>query len=184
MANEQIVNSVRRWLDSLVVALTLCPFAQRELENDRVRFVVSEACDEEQLLVSLEAELEYLDSHPAVATTLLIHPRVLHDFFDYNQFLQPADGLLTQMKLDGIYQIASFHPDYQFAGTDPDDAENYTNRSPYPMLHIIREESLARAIAGYPDVEQIPAHNIAQMKSLGREKLQLLLQACIEDTDT
>ena len=156
LQEEKIVRAVRQWVESVVVDMNLCPFAKRELVQDRVRFAVAEVLSEEQLLSVLQAELELLGADPSIETTLLIHPDVLQDFYDYNQFLGDADRLLVQMQLDGIYQIASFHPDYQFGDTAPDDVENYTNRSPYPMLHLIREESLERAIASYPDVEQIP----------------------------
>jgi len=175
---EKIIRPVRHWVEGLVVGLNLCPFAKRELVKNRVRFSLTEAVTEEQLLVDLQAELELLNSNEAVETTLLIHPRVLQEFYDYNQFLSNADSLVAQMGLNGVYQIASFHPDYQFAGTEPDDVENYTNRSPYPMLHLIREESLERVIANYPDSGQIPEHNIELLKSLGRDKMQTLLQAC------
>jgi len=161
-----------------VVGLNLCPFAKRELVKNRVRFSVTEAATEEQLLVDLQAELELLNGNEAVETTLLIHPKTLQEFCDYNQFLSAADSLLAQMGLNGIYQIASFHPHYQFGGTEADDVENYTNRSPYPMLHLIREESLERGIVNYPDSDQIPERNIALLNSLGRDKMQALLQAC------
>ena len=180
MESEKIVGSVRLWIESIVVAMNLCPFAGRELENDRVRFVVTEATTEEQLLMALEAELKLLNHDASVETTLLIHPDVLQGFPDYNQFLELADGLLVQMNLEGIYQIASFHPNYQFGGTDQGAAENYTNRSPWPMLHLLREESLESAIAEYPDVDEIPRRNIARMNEVGREQLQALLRACLQ----
>jgi len=179
--SEAIASAVRRWVEDLVVGLNLCPFAGRELIKNRVRFVVTAATTEEQLLAVLETELALLNDDAAIETTLLIHPDVLQDFVDYNQFLDAAEGLLAQTKLEGVYQLASFHPNYQFAGTAADDAENYTNRSPYPLLHILREASLARSIAAYGDVEQIPVRNIEQMKSLGREKLQALIQGCSDD---
>ncbi|MEQ8205045.1 MAG: DUF1415 domain-containing protein [Woeseia sp.] len=175
---------VRRWVEKLVVGLNLCPFAGRELTQDRVRFVVSEATTEVQLLEALEAELLVLNDDDSVETTLLIHSEVLQDFFDYNQFLDTADRLLVEMELEGVYQIASFHPAYQFADTAADDAENYTNRSPYPLLHILREASLEKSIDAYPDVEEIPARNIERMNSLGREKLELLMRGCIEGGET
>lgn len=178
MESKATVHAVRRWVDELVVGLNLCPFAGRELAGNRVRFVVTEATTEEQLLIAVETELSLLNDDATIETTLLIHPDVLQDFFDYNQFLDIADRLLVQMELDGVYQIASFHPDYQFAGTAADDAENFTNRSPYPLLHILREASLEKSIAAYPDVEQIPNRNIEQMKSIGREKLQSLIDSC------
>lgn len=170
------VSAVRRWLESVVIELNLCPFAKRELINDRVRFVETDATTEVQLLQALEAELERLVGDTSIETTLLVHPQVLANFADYNQFLELADGLLLQMELDGVIQIASFHPDYQFADTHPDDAENFTNRSPFPLLHLLREESLARAIEHTPDVDQIPIRNIQTMNELGTEELKLLFR--------
>jgi hypothetical protein len=181
MKSEAIAYVVRRWVEELVVGLNLCPFAGHELLRNRVRFFVTEAATEEQLLAALETELTLLNDDASVETTLLIHPDVLKDFLDYNQFLDAAERLLVHLELEGVYQVASFHPDYQFAGTAVDDAENFTNRSPYPLLHILREESLALRIAAYPDVEQIPVRNIEQMKRLGREKLQSILQGCCDD---
>lgn len=178
--DDQVIAAVQRWVKSFVVNMNLCPFAKRELSRNRVRFASTAAKTEEELLLALQAELELLDSDTSIATTLLIHADVLQDFDDYNQFLNYADALLQQSGLEGVYQIASFHPDYRFAGTGPDDAENYTNRSPYPLLHIIREESLARAIAQSADVDQVPARNIAQMNQMGRDRLSALLQACID----
>jgi len=181
VGHDKFIGPVRHWVETVVVGLNLCPFAKRELVNDRVRFSVSEAETEEQLLVDLQAELELLNNEETVETTLLIHPRVLQDFFDYNQFLNYVDRLLTQMELEGVYQVASFHPDYQFSGTRPVDVENYTNRSPYPMLHLIREDSLERAIASYPDPDRIPERNIELLERLGRDKMQALLQACYDE---
>ena len=129
-----------------------------------------------QLLQALETELKRLCASDSIETTLLIHANVLADFEDYNQFLGLADGLLVQMELDGVFQIASFHPHYQFADTQPDDAENYTNRSPFPLLHILREESLSRAIEHTADVDQIPLRNIEKMNELGAKKLKLLFR--------
>jgi len=174
---NQYIAATRRWLESVVIELNLCPFAERELRDDRVRFSVTNAATDVQLLQALEAELELLSKNVAIETTLLIHPQVLADFGDYNQFLDLADGLLGQMQLDGVFQIASFHPDYQFADTHPDDAENYTNRSPHPILHILREESLARAIEHTADIDQIPVRNIQKMNELGTERLKLLFKS-------
>jgi hypothetical protein len=179
LKDSEITGSVRRWVESFVVDMNLCPFAKRELINNRIRFALTAAQTEEELLTALQAEFELLDSDTSIETTLLIHAKVLQDFYDYNQFLDYADKLLLQMGLEGIYQIASFHPHYQFGNTDPDAAENYTNRSPYPMLHIIREESIARAIADSPNLDQVPARNIALMNQLGKDRLRALMQACI-----
>jgi len=178
LQENEIVGPVRQWVETVVVNMNLCPFAKRELLKKRVRFAVTEAITKGQLLIALQAELELLDGEPSVETTLLIHPQVLQDFYDYNQFLSYADNLLVELKLEGVYQVASFHPHYQFGGTDADDVENYTNRSPYPLLHILREDSLERVITDTADVAQIPAHNIELMNSLGRDKLAALMQAC------
>lgn len=169
---------VRHWVETMVVDLNLCPFAKRELVRNSIRFAVTEADSEETLLTQLRQELLLLENDAAVETTLLIHPRVLGDFFEYNNFLNLAEGLLLQMGLEGQYQIASFHPDYQFAGTEFDDVENYTNRTPYPLLHLIREDSLEQAIARYPDPDNIPLRNIRLMESMGDAKLKAMLQAC------
>jgi hypothetical protein len=179
-ADDAIIAVVQRWVEAVVVDLNLCPFAKRELAKNRIRFAVTPSQTEQQLLLALHDELERLNSDSSVETTLLIHPNVLQDFHDYNRFLGDADELLLGMELEGVYQIASFHPDYRFEGTGPGDAENYTNKSPYPMLHAIREESLERAIADYPDVEQIPARNIELMNTLGCDKLRTLLRACFD----
>jgi len=174
------IEASKQWVETVVVELNLCPFAKRELVNDRVRFCTSESDTPEQLLIDLQNELTLLESDPSIETTLLIHPYTLLEFSDYNQFLDICDALLIDMALDGIYQIASFHPDYQFADTDKADAENYTNRSPYPMLHLIREQSLARAVARYPDADNIPQRNIDLLNTLGGDKMRALLQACLE----
>jgi hypothetical protein len=163
-----------------VVGMNLCPFAKRELVKQRVRFTVTEATTEDELLQALQAELELLNADPSIETTLLIHPAVLGDFLDYNQFLDIADALLLQMELDGVYQVASFHPDYQFGGTAPWEAENYTNRAPYPILHLLREESLDRVLGDNPDADEIPQRNIDLMNSMGEEKLKALLAECLK----
>ncbi len=169
------VESVRQWVETVVVGLNLCPFAKHELLNNRIRFCLSEAISQQQLLGHLRIELELLNKNESIETTLLIHPLVLEDFYEYNQFLNDAEFLLLELKLEGIYQIASFHPHYQFAGSELDDIENYSNRSPYPMLHLIREKSLEQAIANYPDVENIPERNIKLLRSIGLEGIKKLL---------
>ncbi len=174
MQESEIVATVRQWLESFVIGLNLCPFAKRELVKNRIRFKLTAASSPPQLLMALQSELELLNRDQSIETTLLIHPEVLQDFDDYNQFLTLADLLLVQLGLRGIYQLASFHPAYQFEGTAVDDVENYTNRSPYPMLHVIREQSLDRAIDDFPDVDQIPVRNIELMRRLGKEKLMAM----------
>lgn len=174
MQESEIVAAVRQWLESFVIELNLCPFAKRELVKNRIRFKLSAASSEEQLLIDLQSELELLNGGEGIETTLLIHPQVLQDFDDYNQFLTLAEMLIEQLGLEGVYQVASFHPDYRFEGVAADAVENYTNRSPYPMLHLIREASLAKAIADFPDVDQIPVRNIELMGQMGKEQLMAI----------
>lgn len=183
LRHEILVETVRRWVEIVVVDLNLCPFAKRELVKHRIRFAVTTAVTEEQLLAALQTELTHLTRSETDETTLLIHPYVLQDFIQYNQFLSRADHLLTELQLQGTIQIASFHPDYQFAGTKPDDVENYTNRSPFPLLHLLREASLARSIASHPDTYGIPESNIKLMKRLGINKMRALLRATFADRE-
>lgn len=177
-AAEVYIAPVRAWLETVVIALNLCPFARRAFVQQRVRFTVSAAADEAALLKALQDELLRLHDDRSVETTLLIHPHVLQGFYAYNQFLDLADELLNAMALDGVYQIASFHPDYQFVGTEPGDVENYSNRSPYPLLHLLREDSLDRAIADYPDTAKIPERNVALLEDRGASSMQDLLARC------
>ena len=172
MEASVIEKATRQWLEEIVIGLNLCPFARRELVSNRVRFVVSAADSEDALLMELQAELRFLEEHSDIETTLLVHPGVLTDFDDYNDFLAAADGLLELLELEGIYQVASFHPDYRFAGTGPEYAENYTNRSPFPMLHLLREASVERALDTHPDPDAIPERNIALMEELGAEEMR------------
>lgn len=178
MADQEIISAVRRWVETVVIDLELCPFARRELIADRVRFTVTSASSEQELLETLALELELLEATPAIETTLVIHPEVLTDFLDYNQFLDNADRLLTALELEGVFQIASFHPDYQFAGTQKDDAENFTNRSPYPVLHLLREDNLEKAIESTPDIDDVPGRNIETMNRMGVDDLRARLAAC------
>lgn len=183
MTDEQITQVTRNWVEALVVGLNLCPFARRELVNNRVRFIVTHARSETALVDALDDELRRLEKDDSIETTLLIIPDMLKDFYDYNDFLAVADGLLVDMELEGVFQIASFHPNYQFADTQFDDSENYTNRAPFPMLHLLREDSLEKAIDSYPDVDGIPERNIVLMQELGRDKILAMLEKCWKDRD-
>ena len=176
----EIAASVAHWLEQIVVAFNLCPFAGKAMLDRRVRLLPTSAETPERLLQDLESELTFLGDDEVWETSLLIHPQVLVDFYDYNQFLDQVDALLRQMDLEGVFQVASFHPHYQFAGTQPDDAENYSSRSPYPLLHILRESSIDQAVAGYPDVDQIPLRNIERLNGLGAAKLHALWQSCFK----
>lgn len=180
MNSSLIEAQTRCWLEQFVLKHNLCPFARQPFQSGRVRFVVTDSARPEFLLEDLLNELRLLKETPAeqVETTLLIHPGVLEDFYDYNDFLDLAEGLLVQEGWEGEFQIASFHPDYQFADTKVDDPENYTNRSPWPMLHLLREASLESAIAAHPDVGQIPEQNIVLMQGFGVSELQNQLALC------
>jgi hypothetical protein len=182
---DSIIAQTRCWIERMVIALNLCPFARKPYEGELVRYVVSEAREPAQLLRELQAELDYLQNNDPklIETTLLIHPWVLNDFLDYNDFLDEVDRLLEQGGYADDFQIASLHPDYQFAGTHPEDAENYTNRSPYPLLHLLRTDGVARAIAAYARPERIPERNIAQMERLGAEQAQRILRECMEQAE-
>ena len=161
------IAATRRWLEYAVSGLNLCPFAKAVHAKGQVRYVLSDADTSDALLAQLGEELLHLRDTPPeqVDTTLLIHPRVLQDFLDYNDFLEAADALVAELDLEGVLQVASFHPQYQFAGTLPDDIENCTNRSPYPTLHLLREDSVTRAVAAYPDPDAIIDRNIQTLRT-------------------
>ena len=177
-APDDPIAATQRWLQRAVIGLNLCPFAKSVHVKDQVRYVLSSATTTEALLEELASELLWLnDTDPAlVDTTLLIHPQVLIDFLDYNDFLEQADAALDALGLEGELQVASFHPDYRFAGTRPDDVENCTNRSPYPMLHLLREASVERAVEAFPDPDAIVERNIATLEKLGFEGYERLLK--------
>lgn len=176
--HDTVIAATAHWVDKAVIGLNLCPFAKAVQVKKQIRYVVSDATTPEQLLEQLVAELEVLAeaSPEKIDTTLLIHPQVLTDFEDYNEFLDVADAALEELQLDGELQIASFHPDYQFADTDKNDIDNYTNRSPYPTLHLIREDSIDRAVEAFPEAEQIFEKNIATMRALGHDGWDKLMQ--------
>jgi uncharacterized protein len=168
---EAVVAATRAWLEQAVIGLQLCPFAASPYLNDRVRYCVSAQRSSVGLLEELLHELQVLQgTDPLICeTTLLIHPHVLTDFRHYNDFLDECDAAVAELGLDGELQVASFHPRYQFSSTRAEDIENYTNRSPYPLLHLLREASVARAVARFPAVDRIGERNIATLRRLGHE---------------
>lgn len=168
---ETIIATTQRWLEKAVIGLNLCPFAKAVHVKKQIRYVVSSAATPEKLLEDLVEELRTLqDADPdKIDTTLLIHPHVLTDFLDFNDFLDIVDIAVAEPEFNDEFQVASLHPKYQFAGTATDDIENYTNRSPYPMLHLLREASVDRAVAAFPDADQIVDKNIETMQKLGHE---------------
>jgi len=181
--NQIIERRVEAWLSSIVIGLNLCPFAQQEYRNNKIRFKTSLAESEQDIVRDLVVELSLLNKRDDIETSLLILPSVLADFQHFNDFFGFSDSLLEEMQLDGIFQLASFHPDYCFEGTEPNSVENFTNRSPYPILHILRESSLDRATELHPDTSQIPTDNIALMNKLGRSHMLNLLASCSKEND-
>jgi uncharacterized protein len=168
-AGADPIAETRDWVDKAVIGLNLCPFAKAVQIKGQVRYVLSEATDNTGLLLELERELQHLSSvdPDQTDTTLIVHPQLLPDFLDFNDFLDEADALLQGLGLEGVLQIASFHPHYQFAGTEPGDITNFTNRSPHPTLHLLREASIDRAVEVFPDAEEIYERNVETMQRLG-----------------
>jgi hypothetical protein len=178
MDTEDVVARTRHWLERAVIGLNLCPFAKAVHAKGQVRWVVSGAQDDDALLHDLVHEMRHLAAADPkrTDTTLLIHPQALTDFDRFNQFLDRADAALKALDLDGVLQVASFHPDYRFAGTDNDDITNATNRSPFPTLHLLREDSIERAVVATPDAAHIYERNIATLERLGPEGWAALMR--------
>ncbi len=169
LPTDDLIAATRLWLERIVIGLNLCPFAKAVYVKDQVRIVLSDATTPEALVEQLAEELVLLRDTPAeqIDTTLIVHPQVLTDFLDYNDFLDNADAAIEALDLQGILQVASFHPDYQFDGVAADDASNYTNRAPFPTLHLLREDSVARAVDVYPDPDVIVERNIQTLDRIG-----------------
>ena len=169
IAKDTVIQDTQRWLERAVIGLNLCPFAKSVHVKGLIHYAVSEATTPAELLADLKKELNSLVAGESIAsdTTLLIAPDCLQDFLDFNDLLGKADKLLVKMDLEGVIQIASLHPQYQFAGTEPDDVTNYTNRSPYPTLHLLREASIDQAVAAFPEAEAIFEVNMETMERLG-----------------
>jgi len=167
--DEEVIAATRAWVEKAVIGLNLCPFARAVQLDGRIRYSVSAAQSADELVADLAREISALMAADpqACETTLLIHPRVMQDFLDYNDFLDLADATVEALGFTGEVQVASFHPRYQFAGTEVDDIENYTNRAPYPTLHLLREESIERAVDSVPDTDAIYERNIETLKRLG-----------------
>ena len=175
-SKQEIAQQVHQWLNDVVIGLNLCPFAAKPQRNKQIKIFVSDAQQEEVLLEDILSQLLELDATPAeeLETTLVVVPNMLDDFFDYNLFIDWVEALIKQQDWEGIFQLATFHPDYCFGGTEPEDAENLTNRSPYPVFHLIREESMEKVFKHYPNPEAIPDTNIARVESLTAEERRKL----------
>lgn len=188
MDTSLVIDASRRWVETVVVRHGLCPFASRVLKNDGLRFLVSEATTDEALVDELIAELLYLSRQPReeLETSLLIHPYVLTDFQTYNDFLDIVDATIEETGLHGVIQVASFHPDYRFADSDEDDAANFSNRSPFPMLHLLRESSIDEAVREWTargrNMDDIPLNNVETLRRMGSRLLEKQLLACKEAT--
>ncbi|NMG15982.1 DUF1415 domain-containing protein [Aromatoleum bremense] len=171
MNRDKVLAATRQWLEKAVIGLNLCPFAKSVYVKNQVRIVVSDARHVDAFLEELDRELDFLAAaDPAeVDTTLLVHPALFPDFLDFNEIVGIAEEAVAEHELEGVLQVASFHPRFRFEGTGEDDIENYTNRSPYPTLHLLREDSIERAVAAYPDAETIPERNIETMNRLGHD---------------
>jgi len=183
--SDRALAETRAWVERAVIGLQLCPFAKAPQVKGQVRYVASEAADADALLADLVAELKLLAAAPPerIETTLLVHPRAFADFEDHNDFLEIAEAALVALDLEGVIQIASFHPHYRFAGSEPDDIANATNRSPHPTLHLLREESIERALATFADPDSIFEANIATMERLGPDGWASLQRECREDAE-
>lgn len=171
MTDQEVLDKTRLWLEKAVIGLNLCPFAKAVYVKNQVRLVVSKAKHADGLLEELDRELDLLAATPAeeVDTTLLIHPTLFDDFLDFNDFLEIAEGVVDEHGLEGVVQLASFHPQFQFDGTEPDDIGNYTNRAPFAILHLLREDSVERAVEAFPEAEAIFEQNIATLEKLGHQ---------------
>jgi hypothetical protein len=176
---SEIIQQTEKWIKSVVIDLNFCPFAAKAILKKSVRYVVLKDVDVKQTLEALVQEFKFLNDHEHIETTFIIFANDFADFKAYLQLVKKAENTITKEDYDGIYQVASFHPDYCFAGSDSDDAANYTNRSMYPMLHVLREDSLTKALALYPSPELIPEHNIALARQKGLQYVQMLRAACL-----
>ncbi len=179
--HDAVVQQVQAWLQQVVVGLNLCPFAAAPMRRQQIRYRVVSEQGEEAILEALAAELHYLHSQPELETSLLILPDQLSDFADYNQFLDWVDALIAGAGWEGVFQVASFHPDYCFAGAAEDDVENWTNRSPYPLLHLIREDRLEAMLDRYPNADAIPETNMETLRNLSADQRRQLFPHCFSE---
>ena len=176
--DSTIIEQTLAWVRSFIVEHNICPFAKRELENGSIRVEVVRSKKMEVALEELVAEIEWLNEHPETETTLLVFPTLFKNFDHYLDYVELAESLLEEQGYDGIYQLATFHPDYCFADAEPEEASNYTNRSPYAMVHLLREASVEKAIAFYGDTALIPERNIAHLTAMGSTVAEATLQRC------
>lgn len=177
--DEQVIAQTKKWITDVVINCNFCPFAAKEAKQGTVHYRVETNSETEKCLESFSEECIRLDNEHSIETTLLIFPNAYQQFDDYLDFVSSAEWLLVMNGYEGIYQVASFHPHYQFADSTPDDAANYTNRSVYPMLHLLREESVEKALNNFPDAEQIPERNILFAREKGLAYMKMLRDNCL-----
>ena len=178
MEENKFISSTRKWVTSFIIHHNICPFAKTEYDKGSIHFELIESHKLEDQLEALILACSQLDSQPDIETTLAIFPHGLENFDDFLDFLALSNAIMHKQGYEGVYQLANFHPDYCFEGVEVDDASNYTNRSPYPLLHIIREASLEKALTNYPNPEAIPERNIKYTREMGNEVLATLLTRC------
>ncbi len=182
--SEHVIQATRKWLEAVVIGLNLCPFAKPEFVTNKIHYCYTDVALDEALLELLASELFRLEENSDLSTTLIVHPQVLNDFNEYNQFLDLAEQLLTSLNFEGVYQVVGFHPQFQYADLDERDVSNYTNRSPYPMLHILREADVTLAVKQQPEIDAIPQKNTDTLQRYGKEKMQALLSASYVDNSS
>lgn len=180
-SNEIIIAQTKKWITDVVAGCNFCPFASREIKRNSIHYQVLHDAGNKQALEAVMHQFIFLDDHPETATSLLIMPQGFEKFNDYLDLLELTEKLLKKEKYEGIYQVASFHPAYLFAGSNEQDPSNYTNRSPYPMLHFLREEAITEAVEKHPDIESVPTDNIAFASKKGLKYMQQLLASCLND---
>lgn len=181
--DDIVIQQTRCWVKNVVVRFNFCPFAKKELDSDNLRLSVCQSVEFKDCLQALIDECLLLDQHPEINTSLLILATAATEFEDYLTLIDMSERLLIKQGYEGIYQLASFHPDYRFADSETDDPADYTNRSPYPMLHIIRESTMEQALKNYPQAESIPERNIQVARTQGKEKMQSILDSCKNPND-
>lgn len=180
-SEQLVIQHTKNWIEQVVIGLNLCPFAAPVFKANRIAYLVMEDSDMAVHLQRLAACLADLENTATIETSLLIYPETYGQFDDYLDFLEISNSLLQELNYTGSYQLASFHPDYLFEGSTEDDASNYSNRSPYPMLHLLRERSIETAISSYPEVERVPDNNIKKLRQIGLEKMQSIIRHILNE---
>ncbi|OQP56183.1 DUF1415 domain-containing protein [Niastella populi] len=176
--DQQIIEQTKNWIQKIVIGLNFCPFANREFKNNAIHYQVEHSAKRTDARDAILKECKRLYRDKNIATTLLIFPNAFHEFDDYLQLIAFAEKLLQQKGYDGVYQLATFHPLYQFEGSAPDDPANYTNRSIYPMLHFLREDQIRKAVQFYGNAEEIPKRNIQFAREKGEVYMKMLRDSC------